>query len=228
MTTLAAFQILLHHYTGRQDITVGTKIANRRHPETENMPGIFENMLALRIQLSDQETFQEMLKRVRVTVLHAYAYRDLPFEKSLEALKLEKHEHQLPLLNVLFDLKSGKSVPQQSLELPGVIVNPVNAHISMGQFDVAMFLAEEAEHLIGHVNYCTCMLHSDDVEHLTRLFEALLQNIVTRPDATIEQLEDMIDEGKHRKIVEEEKREEDTIRKLKSAKRRNIALTTEI
>jgi hypothetical protein len=51
---------------------------------------------------------------------------------------------------------------------------------------------------------------------------------VTRPDATIEQLEDMIDEDKHRKIVEEEKREEDTIRKLKSAKRRNIALTTEI
>jgi amino acid adenylation domain-containing protein len=228
MTMLTALQVVLRYYTGEQDVTFGIKIANRRLPETENMPGLFENVLALPVHLSDQETFQEILKRVRVTVLHACTYRDLPFEKLLEALHLEQHKRHASLINVLFELTGEERVPLQLLELPDVTVRPIDTYISMGQFDVAMSLMEKAGQLTGRVNYRTCMFRSGNIERLIRLFEAVLQNIVTRPDATIEQLEDMIDEEKHKKIAEEEKAKEEDIRHLKSSRRRNIALRTEI
>ena len=51
MVLLAAFQTLLHRYSGQDDVLVGTPIASRRHAETEGLIGFFVNTLVLRAQL---------------------------------------------------------------------------------------------------------------------------------------------------------------------------------
>src|SRR5262249_26495009 len=48
MTLLAAFNVLLHRYTGQDDILVGSPIAGRTRPETELLIGFFVNYLVLR------------------------------------------------------------------------------------------------------------------------------------------------------------------------------------
>jgi pristinamycin I synthase-3/4 len=52
MTLLAAFDVLLHHYTGKTDIVVGTDVANRNRAGTESLIGFFVNQLVLRADLS--------------------------------------------------------------------------------------------------------------------------------------------------------------------------------
>ncbi|MCA1635267.1 MAG: amino acid adenylation domain-containing protein [Acidobacteria bacterium] len=88
MTLLAAFQLLLHRYTGQEEIVVGTNIANRNRKETEGLIGFFVNNLVLRADFSAGKSFVGLLREARETCLGAYAHQDLPFELLMEELSL--------------------------------------------------------------------------------------------------------------------------------------------
>ena len=70
-----AFTVLLHRYTGQDDLVLGSPISNRNHPEIEGLIGFFVNTLALRIDLSGNPTFVELLQRVRGMCLDAMRTR---------------------------------------------------------------------------------------------------------------------------------------------------------
>ena len=106
MTLLAAFQTLLHRYTGQDDIVVGSLIANRSHVATEALIGFFVNTVVLRTDCSGDPRFQELLARVREVTLGAYSHRELPFEKLLEELRPPRDLSQTPLFQVLFVLQN--------------------------------------------------------------------------------------------------------------------------
>ncbi|MEK7327247.1 MAG: condensation domain-containing protein, partial [Chloroflexota bacterium] len=100
MTLLAAFQTLLHRYTGQDDICVGTPIASRTRAEIEPLIGFFVNTLVMRCNLAGEPGFRELLKRVRETALGAYAHQDVPFEKLVEALGADRDMSRTPLFQV--------------------------------------------------------------------------------------------------------------------------------
>jgi non-ribosomal peptide synthetase component F len=89
MTLLAAYQALLHRYSGQDDIVVGTPVANRNRAELEPLIGFFVNQLALRADFAGAPTFRELLAQVRGRCLSAYAHQDVPFERVVEELKPE-------------------------------------------------------------------------------------------------------------------------------------------
>src|SRR5439155_1172669 len=78
MALLAAFQALLHRYSGQEDFCVGVPSAGRNRTELEGMIGFFTNMLAMRADLSGRPTFRQLLRRVRETALSAYSNQDAP------------------------------------------------------------------------------------------------------------------------------------------------------
>ena len=106
MTGLAAFQVLLHRYSGAEDIAVGTPIAGRRRAELEGLIGFFANTLVLRADLSGDPTFRELLARVRSSALSAYTHQDLPFEKLVEELAPVRDPSLNPLFQVCFALQN--------------------------------------------------------------------------------------------------------------------------
>ena len=81
MTLLAAFQTLLYRYTGQEDISVGTPIANRTRAEIEGLIGFFVNSLVLRTNFKGNPSYSELIRRVQEVALGAYAHQDFPFEK---------------------------------------------------------------------------------------------------------------------------------------------------
>src|SRR4029077_14759109 len=81
MVLLAAYQTLLHRYSGQDDIIVGSPTAGREQEETQDLIGYFDNAVALRTSFADDPAFGDLLERVANTCLDAYEHRDLPFEK---------------------------------------------------------------------------------------------------------------------------------------------------
>ena len=125
MTLLAAFQALLHRYSGQDDIAVGSPIANRNRAEIEKIVGFFVNTLVFRTGFHDDPSFAVLLGRVRDTALGAYAHQDLPFELLVEHLQPERSLSHTPLFQVLFNWHSGR---QESLELKDLTVHSINTN----------------------------------------------------------------------------------------------------
>jgi len=219
MTLLAAFQVLLSRYSRSQDIVVGTDIANRTLIETEQVVGFFVNLLVLRTQLSAQDTFRDLLRRVCVTVLNAYAHQDLPFDKLVEALRLERTMQQVPLVNVLFVMQN---IPLSSLKPQGLVFSPVDIEAQTAKFDLSVFLEERDGRLVGYVGYRADLFNHSTILRMIKHFEILLQSIVTSLDASIEMLEMYSEEEKERQRSQEALFDETQQRKLRDAKRHGI------
>ena len=112
MALLAAFQCLLSRYAQRDDIAVGSVIANRNQIEIERLIGMFANTIVLRTDLSGDPSFSDVLRRVRQVTLDAYRNQDLPFEEVLQSLELPRNADRNALFQAMFILQSpGPTAP---------------------------------------------------------------------------------------------------------------------
>ena len=140
MTLLAAFQTLLHRYTGRDDIAVGAPIAGRNRAELEGLIGFFVNTVVLRTNLVGNPSFRELLGRVREVALGAYAHQELPFEKLVEELQPERDLRHTPLFQVMFQLSND---PGGAPQLPGLNVENFEFDSGITKCDVTLEVIEK-------------------------------------------------------------------------------------
>lgn len=199
MTLLAAFQTLLHRYTGQDDIAVGSPIANRNRSELEGLIGFFVNSLVLRTDLSGDPTFRDLLNRVRSVALAAYAHQDVPFEKLVEELHPERHLSRNPLFQVVFALQNA---PMKQLELPGLTLRSSNFETTTTRFDLELYLWECSEDfrslwgdgwnhatgLRGVMVYNTDLFDPATIVRLLESFQTLLEGIAANPDQRLSEL----------------------------------------
>jgi amino acid adenylation domain-containing protein len=222
MTLLTAFQALLSRYTGQQDIVVGTDVANRNRVETEGLIGIFLNHLVLRTDLSGWPTFRELLGRVRETSLGAYAHQDLPFDVLVKALKPKRDLSHTPLFQVLFVVQNA---PMPELRLTGLTLSVVGADNETTKFDFSLFVIESGEDLIGVWKYNSDLFEPSTIARIAGHFETLLNRVVARPEARLEELLEQLDwDEKRQPSADKEERQRAKLKKLATAKRRTIDL----
>lgn len=124
MLHLTAFHAVLYGYTRQEDQVVGTDLAYRRWPATENLIGFFVNSVPLRLDLSRDPSLLELALRVRKTSLAAYAHQDLPFDRIVEAAGL-RGNREAPPVNALvvsqelgWDARQVRSVDWEPIEMP--------------------------------------------------------------------------------------------------------------
>ncbi len=116
MLMLAAFSTLLARYSGQADIVVGSPIANRDRPELEPLIGSFMNPLPIRVDLSGNPTFSELLGRVRSSALGAFANQNVPFDVLVRTLQPRRDAASSPLFQAMFLMQN---VGLQKLHLSG-------------------------------------------------------------------------------------------------------------
>jgi non-ribosomal peptide synthetase component F len=179
MTLLAAFKTLLYRYSGEEEIVVGSPVATRNMRETESLIGFFVNILALRTDLSGNPTFEELLARVRRTSLGAYAHQDVPFESLLGELHIERKTSHAPLFQVVFVLQN---IPLSALELPGLTLSPFNVDRGTTHLDLYLSVTDTEQGMNWLLKYNTDLFDDDTIAQLLDHYEALLHEIVARPE----------------------------------------------
>jgi amino acid adenylation domain-containing protein len=182
MTLIAAFRTFLFRYSGQQDISIGTAIANRDKAETEGLIGLFINTLVLRASVSGDEGFLNALGRERKTALDAYRHRDMPFEKLVEELVPGRDLSHSPLFQVMFTLQN---VPRQTVELPGVKPSGLGGETRTAKFDLNLVLQESEEELKGYLEYNTDLFEPSTIARMVSHFGRLLDEIVASPHRSI-------------------------------------------
>ncbi len=182
MTLLAAFKVLLYRYTGQEDISVGSPIANRTRAEIENLIGFFVNTLVLRSDLGGNPTFREFLAQVRATALEAYAHQDLPFEMLVEAIQPARDMSRPPLFQVMFVLQNA---PGGALSLPGLTLSALETASGTAKFDLTLSAQETPEGLSLVVEYNADVFTATTAARLLGHFQTLLAEIVTAPDRPV-------------------------------------------
>ena len=209
---LAAFQILLHRYTGQEDILVGSPTAGRSRLEFAPLVGNFINPVVLRAKVDDRATFETFLARVRQTVLEAIAHQDYPFSLLVEQLQPKRDSSRSPLFQVSFVLQK----PQQfgeAVELlaggntgarvnwGGLSLEPFAMVQQEGQLDLTLETIATQESLLGVFKYNCDLFEAETISRMTEHFQNLLQGIATSPQQKIGDLPLLSEAERHQLLV---------------------------
>ncbi|MBV8202815.1 MAG: amino acid adenylation domain-containing protein, partial [Acidobacteria bacterium] len=174
MTLLAAFDTLLCRYSGQEDVTVGTPVARRDRPETENLIGLFVNTLVLRLDLAGDPPVGELLVRTRQAALAAYAHQDVPFDRLVTELAPQRGPAETPFFQVFFALQPAPP----ALALPGLAVEYLDPDSGTAKFDLALaFHRTAAGALAGTWTWRRDLFEAATIERLAGHWRNLLAEI---------------------------------------------------
>jgi len=216
MLLLAGFVALLRRLSGEQDIVIGTEVSARSQIETEALIGAFVNQLVIRLDLSDDPTFQELLARTRNVTLAAYEHQDMPFDKLVELLKPERRANTTPFFNIklLFD-----NTPLEQAKLPGVNLSQLEMPIEFAPFDLTLRLRRGEAGLVGSMTYSANLFERATMTRFPSQLEMLLRNAIAQPGARISWLEILSPEERKQIVDENQKRVEQKRRSLAGLRR---------
>ena len=198
MTLLAAFQVLLHRYTGQEDVLVGAPVAGRTRLEIEPLVGFFVNTLVLRTDLRGDPSFPALLRRVRDVCLEAYAHQDLPFERLVETLRPERNRSHSPVVQTVFAFQN---TPNVAATFHGLTVTRLEVDEIAAKFDLLLELADRDEGLVGLFRYDTALFDAATVGRMREHFRTLLDGIVAHPDRRLSELSVISDAERHELLV---------------------------
>jgi amino acid adenylation domain-containing protein len=178
MGLLAGFQVLLSRYSAQSDVTVGTLVGGRPRPETENLIGYFVNTLVLRTDLSGDPTWTELLERVRMVALSAYAHQDVPFERLVEELHPDRDLSRNPLFQVLFALHEPEPA---GLVDDAMSRRRLEGMLRAARFDLAVDVTDMRDAIEVSVEFATDLFDRSTVERMSQHFVRVLEQLVVTP-----------------------------------------------
>ena len=186
MFFLAAFNILLHKYTNQEDILVGSPIANRNRAEIEPLIGMFINTLMLRTEFDREIKFPDLLNIVKDITLNAYKNQDVPVEKIIEALSIERDSANASLISVLFLFQN---MPESQLHIEGLDIVFKNVDNDTAKADLTLELMKSGNNFIGQFEYSTDLFKKERIERMVEHFKKMLHAIVSNPELRISEYE---------------------------------------
>jgi len=193
MTLLSVLNVLLHKYTGQDDMIIGCGIAGRRHPDLERIVGMFVNTLAIRTAPQGNKSFDSFYREVITACLAAYEHQDLQFEDLVDMLKLRRD----PSVNPVFDItlvvqnftpsKTDRSVLLGNQQEAAVIANQWKG-TRTSKFDMSWFVLEQEDDIAIHLEYYSAIYDRTTIERLVTHFMRVLETVLHNPHISLSRI----------------------------------------
>jgi len=185
MVLLAAYQTLLHRYSGQDDVIVGSPTAGRDDEQTHDLVGYLAGALVLRTSFAGDPSFAELVDRVSETCLDAYEHQDVPFEKLV--LELQKGEQltHAPLFQCVLTMED--TIPAE-LRLAGSSLETIDVSIPAMKFDLTLLFSEHERGLRLRLGFRTALFSAARAERALGHLRSLLQAAMANPDRRVSDL----------------------------------------
>ncbi|MFF1699347.1 amino acid adenylation domain-containing protein [Streptomyces sp. NPDC058257] len=187
MVMEAALGVLLGKLGGGDDVTIGSPIAGRTDEALADLVGFFVNTRVLRVDLSDDPTFDDLLTQVREKTLAAYERQDVPFETLVELINPDRTTAYQPLFQVMLAWHNWE---RGEFELPGLDVEFEQHVTSTAMFDLFFNMAvDDSGGLRCDLQYATQLFDRDTVEAIAARFVRVLEQVASDPTAPVSAVE---------------------------------------
>jgi amino acid adenylation domain-containing protein len=198
VTVLAGLQVLLHRYSGQDDIVVGTASANRTRSELAPLIGFLVNTLPIRTDFSGDPTFLDLLDQVREKTVAAYAHQDLPFAKLVEALKVERDPSRAPIFQIGFTLAN----PNDPVKAGDLVIQAEAVDELPAKFDLNLFGKIGPNGLAVDASYATALFDGSTVRRMLGHLRNVLAGIVEDPTRRVSELPVLSPQEWRREVIE--------------------------
>ncbi|EPS1798383.1 non-ribosomal peptide synthase/polyketide synthase [Pseudomonas aeruginosa] len=201
MLLLGGFNILLQRYSGQTDLRVGVPIANRNRAEVEGLIGLFVNTQVLRSVFDGRTSVATLLAGLKDTVLGAQAHQDLPFERLVEAFKVERSLSHSPLFQVMYNHQPLVADIEALDSVAGLSFGQLDWKSRTTQFDLSLDTYEKGGRLYAALTYATDLFEARTVERMARHWQNLLRGMLENPQASVDSLP-MLDAEERGQLLE--------------------------
>ena len=202
MTLLAAWQVLLHRYSGQDDIMVGSPFANRDDPALEPVVGCFVNNVVMRGRLAGNPMFRELLSQTATTVLGAFDNREVPFDRVVEAMRPERSTSHSPVFQAMFTLHSFPIDPVQPTGLQVDLFEMYDDGGGAARFDLTMEIDEHEKGLRVVYEYATDLFDESTIARMHGQYAELLRQVVAHPEQRLSEIP-LLTAGDQRQLLDE-------------------------
>lgn len=207
---VTVFQVLLHRYSGQEDLLIGAPVSGRTSPDYASVFGYFVRTLVLRAHAGGTQSFRQFLQSVRQTVLRAYEHQEYPFSLLVEQLHLERDASRSPVFDYMFVFEKARAHDEEKLSLFALGVPGVSLRIGELEFeslaveqpvpvDLVLMAAEVDGKLFFSWRYNADLFAAETVEVLSSQFEVLLDSILDHPDQQLSKLS-LISKSEHERL----------------------------
>lgn len=191
MGLISAVDVLLYRYTGQEDLIIGSPISGRNHADLEDQIGFYLNNIAIRSNINEKSSFQDLLKQNRQTTLNAYQYQDYPIDELVNALQLKRDLSRGSLFDVMVLLQNfiqaDYSSQEKSFEnLQEKDYEGVKGNVS--KYDLTFYFQEASEQIVLDIEYNCDLFSAEKIKQIDKFFELLLQKIVEHSHENIDRI----------------------------------------
>jgi amino acid adenylation domain-containing protein len=199
MVLLAAYNVLLHKYTGRETIIVGSATAGRSHSGLENIIGVFLNTIVLKNSPNSSLTFTQFLHQVRENALKAYENQDYQFEELVEKLDLKRDYSRNPVFDTMLNFQN-MDVPE--IKLGDLKLTPYKMGDKAVKFDFKVNAGEYQGILRCTLDYSTKLFKPETMETFIENFIKVIDKVVQDPTVKISDIQ-LMSEVEKKEIIED-------------------------
>ncbi|MBQ0985577.1 amino acid adenylation domain-containing protein [Streptomyces sp. F63] len=205
ITLLSCYAVFLSRYSGQDVVVIGVPIANRNRVELESMIGFLVSTVALRVDLSDNPSFEDVLLQVRKQLFDAQSHQDVPFERLVEALAPTRSLGYNPVFQAMF---ADESLPL--LDHVADLVRPKpwmheliaqGMSVGVARFDLTLMIQAAPEGTHFGFEYSTDLFREPTVARMADHFAALLDSALADPGQRVRHLP-MTGETERRQLVD--------------------------
>ncbi len=178
----AAFAAFLARYSGESDIVFGTASANRQPLEFINTVGLFVNTLVLRYAVSDDISFDELVKQAVTVSAQAFRFQQLPFDVVVDELQPARSLGYNPLVQIMLVMQESTA---GGLTLDSAVVTQLQQQQKVSKFDLALHIFADKDEMSVNWEYSTSLFKLSTIQAMATHLAGLLDACLSLPDKKI-------------------------------------------
>lgn len=189
MVLLSAWAVLLHRWSGDEEIVISSPAAGRLLPELEGLIGFFVDSLLLRVDLRGNPSLADLLARVRTVVLEAHDNQGVSLEKLIEVLQVPRDPGYNPLSQVVFALQRPRST---RMSLPDLDLEALEVDPGSTQCDLNLSFARVDRGLEGSLRYATDLFEEGTIARMVEHYVEIARCFAERTDMRLDALRELL------------------------------------